>query len=266
MNETRTATGERVGVSVAVRGLHIRYGGGAKTAAVHALGPLDIEIPAGQFVSVVGPSGCGKSTLLKAVAGLITASEGSIEVGGRPVNEPLTSAGIVFQKPLLMDWRTVIENVMLQAQVRRMDLTAARTKAHELLQASDLADFADRRPYELSGGMQQRVGICRALLHDPPIILMDEPFGALDALTREQMAYYLQDTWMKTRATVLFITHSIQEALLLSDRVVVMSARPGRIQAQFEIAEPRPRREGSINDSAEIRAIEQQIRNLLIPK
>jgi NitT/TauT family transport system ATP-binding protein len=210
---------------------------------VPALRGVSLDVADGEFVSIVGPSGCGKSTLMMIVAGLTPADRGgAVEVRGKRVVGPHTDLGIVFQDPILLDWRTVLDNVLLQAEIRRLDVRSQRARALELLQMVGLAGFEQKRPFELSGGMRQRTSICRALVHDPPLLLMDEPFGALDALTREQMAVDIQRIWMATRKTVLFITHSIAEAVLLSDRVVVMSPRPGRIEEILPIELPRPRR------------------------
>jgi len=207
----------------------------------HALDPIDLTIRAGEFLAIVGPSGCGKSTLLRIVAGLHLASAGETRVAGRIVDRPQTDLGVVFQQPVLLDWRTAIDNVLVQIELRGLDPRAYRDRALRLLDQVGLAEFADRYPHELSGGMRQRVAIARALIHDAPLLLMDEPFGALDALTREQMRLDLEALWLATRKTVLFITHSIDEAVLLADRVVVMSPRPGRIERVFEPALPRPR-------------------------
>jgi NitT/TauT family transport system ATP-binding protein len=211
---------------------------------VHALDAVSLDIGDGEFVSILGPSGCGKSTLLLMIAGLIPASAGEIRIAGRPVTRPQTDVGIVFQSPVLLDWRTVIRNVLLQAEARGLDLGTSRAKARELLLAVGLEGFEDKYPFELSGGMRQRAAICRALIHDPPLLLMDEPFGALDALTREQMRVDIERLWLERRKTVVFITHSIPEAVLLSDRVVVMSPRPGRVDGVLDIDLPRPRRHG----------------------
>jgi NitT/TauT family transport system ATP-binding protein len=207
----------------------------------HALDALDLQVANGEFLAVVGPSGCGKSTLLRLIAGLLPPSTGQVTIDGRRVSGPETQLGIVFQKPILLEWRTVLGNVLLQAEMRRLDSSAYLERARRLLSAVGLADFEDRYPHELSGGMQQRAAIVRALIHDPPLLLMDEPFGALDALTREQMRIDLEELWLSTQKTVLFITHSIDEAVLLADRVMVMSPRPGRIERIIDVDLPRPR-------------------------
>jgi NitT/TauT family transport system ATP-binding protein len=214
---------------------------GRDGSQTHALEHVDLAIDAGEFVAIVGPSGCGKSTLLRLVAGLHLPTSGDVRVDGRVVDRPQTNLGIVFQSPVLLDWRTAIENVLVQVELRGLDPRQYRARAHELLTQVGLAEFADRYPHELSGGMRQRVAIARALIHDAPLLLMDEPFGALDALTREQMRLDLEALWLATRKTVLFITHSIDEAVLLADRVVVMSPRPGRIERVLKIGLPRPR-------------------------
>ncbi len=214
---------------------------GSEQGGTLAIENLDLHIKQGEFVSVVGPSGCGKSTLLRIIAGLTPATAGSVSVFGKPVKGPLTECGIVFQQPILLEWRTIVENVLFNIDMRGLDAAAYRPRAMELLKSVGLNDFAEKRPYELSGGMKQRAAIARALVHEPPILMMDEPFGALDALTREQMRLDLERIWLETKKTVLFITHSIDEAVLLSDRVVVMSPRPGRIETILNIDLPRPR-------------------------
>jgi NitT/TauT family transport system ATP-binding protein len=208
---------------------------------VHAFGPLDLDVAAGAFVAIVGPSGCGKSTLLLIIAGLLEASGGEVRVGGRAVRGPLTDLGIVFQSHVLVDWRDVIGNVLLQADLRGIARGVMEPRAWELLRSVGLEAFAHRRPYELSGGMQQRTAFCRALVHDPPLVLMDEPLGALDAMTREQLRGDLERLWMRTGKTVILVTHGIEEAVQLADRVVVISPRPGRIVREIEVGLPRPR-------------------------
>jgi NitT/TauT family transport system ATP-binding protein len=212
--------------------------GGATT---HALDHIDLAVTAGEFVAIVGPSGCGKSTLLRIIAGLLRHTGGSVLLDGKEVTDAQTALGIVFQSPVLLEWRNVLDNVLLQLELRDLDPNDYLPRAHELLAKVGLGEFHDRRPRELSGGMRQRAAIVRALIHDPPLLLMDEPFGALDALTREQMRIDLEELWMQTGKTVLFITHSIDEAVLLADRVIVMSPRPGRIEQVYDIALPRPR-------------------------
>ena len=213
----------------------------AKTGLVEALGGVTVDVSQREFVSVVGPSGCGKSTLLRLVAGLIPPTAGEVHVRGRPVDGPDPGIGMVFQSPVLLPWRTVLKNIMLQVEVRGLDRAEHMEKAMALLRLVGLEGFESSLPYQLSGGMQQRASLCRALIHDPVLLLMDEPFGALDALTREQLNIELQRVWMETRKTVLFITHSITEAVFLSDRVVIMSPRPGTISAIVPVGLKRPR-------------------------
>ncbi|MBI4207297.1 MAG: ABC transporter ATP-binding protein [Betaproteobacteria bacterium] len=227
-------------VSVEVAGVTKHYRT-AKSGTVHALDEISLSLGAGEFVSIVGPSGCGKSTLLMLISGLIPVSSGSIKVGAKPVNGPVDATGIVFQRDVLLDWRSVLSNVMLPVEIKGLDQKAHQRKAMELLHSVGLSGFEEKYPSELSGGMRQRVAICRALVQSPGLLLMDEPFGALDALTREQMNLDLQRMWLRDRNTVLFITHSIEEAIFLSDRVVVMSARPGKVTEVLEIELPRPR-------------------------
>ena len=208
---------------------------------VRALDQVDLEVGDGEFVAVLGPSGCGKSTLMRLIAGLVPATTGRIAIAGVPVQGPHTNLGIVFQAATLLDWRTVLGNVLLQLELRGLDPKGYEARAVALLNAVGLGDFTGAFPRELSGGMKQRAAIVRALVHDPKILLMDEPFGALDALTREQMRIDIEDLWLSSRKTVMFITHSIDEAVLLADRVVVMSPRPGRIERTVPIDLPRPR-------------------------
>jgi NitT/TauT family transport system ATP-binding protein len=206
-----------------------------------ALESVSLDIAEGEFVSIVGPSGCGKSTLLRCIAGLASVTSGSISIRGRKVQGPDRDMGIVFQRALLLDWRTVLENVLLAIEFRESRSRQWEERAMKLLGLVGLAGFANRYPWELSGGMRQRAAICRALLPDPSILLMDEPFGALDAMTRDNLNIELQRLWLETRKTVLFVTHSISEAVFLSDRVLVMSPKPGRVLALIEIKNPRPR-------------------------
>ncbi|HUZ51885.1 MAG TPA: ABC transporter ATP-binding protein [Streptosporangiaceae bacterium] len=199
-----------------------------------------------EFISILGPSGCGKSTLMMIIAGLRPVSSGAVFIDETPVTAPQTDVGIVFQSDVLLDWRNALDNVLLQATIRKLPIENYRDKALQLLHSVGLQGFEQRYPYELSGGMRQRVSICRALVHDPRILLMDEPFGALDALTREQMQEDLQALWMSERKTVVFITHSIPEAVFLSDRVVVMTHRPGQVDAIVPVDLPRPRDEDTM--------------------
>ena len=227
--------------------------------AVVALEGLDLGVRRGEFVTIVGPSGCGKSTLLSLVAGLLEATEGRIRIGETAITEPYTDLGFVFQSDLLLDWRTVTGNVLLPCVMRGLDERAHIDRARELLASVGLEGFEGKRPFELSGGMRQRVALCRALLLDPPMLLMDEPFGALDALTREQMQVDLQTIWHRTRKTVLFVTHSISEAVFLSDRVIVMTPRPGAIRAILDVDLERPR-DLNVHDDPRFTGIVHEIR------
>ncbi len=219
----------------------------AASGPVEALAGISLKVGTGEFVSLVGPSGCGKSTLLRIVAGLRPATRGRVSVEGREVTQPMADIGMVFQAPILLKWRTILANVLLPAELAGRNVGALKARALQLLDRAGLAGFADKLPRELSGGMQQRAALCRALLLDPPLLLMDEPFGALDAMTRDDMALELLRIWGERdlgpaeRKTVLFVTHSIGEAVFLSDRVVVMSPRPGRIATDLAIGLPRPR-------------------------
>ncbi len=212
-----------------------------EAAPVRALDRVSLSQQRGEFVSIVGPSGCGKSTLLMIAAGLSGASGGQILVDGAPVTGARKDIGLVFQSHVLLEWRNTLSNIMLQAEARRMDRKPAEARARELLRSVGLDGFEHQYPKALSGGMRQRVSICRALLHDPPHLLMDEPFGALDALTRDQMQLDLQRLCADRNMTVLFVTHSISEAVFLSDKVVVMTPRPGKIDRVIDIDLPRPR-------------------------
>ncbi len=222
--------------------MRVRLNGATKQfGTMTALAPVDLEIGDGEFIAIVGPSGCGKSTLLRIVAGLLPASGGEVSIDGAITRGPVTELGIVFQQPILLEWRNTLQNVLFQVEMRGHRPAAWRERAMALLDQVGLADFAGTFPHALSGGMRQRVAIARALLHDPGLLLMDEPFGALDALTREQMRVDLEALWLRRRMTVLFVTHSVDEAVLLADRVVVMSPRPGRIERVIDIPMPRPR-------------------------
>jgi NitT/TauT family transport system ATP-binding protein len=208
---------------------------------VEALADVSLEARRNEFVCLVGPSGCGKSTLLRLVAGLVAPSAGAVSIAGSAVTEPRADTGIVFQAPTLLPWANVLDNVLFPLDMMgRLD-AAGRGRARDLLALVGLDGFERKYPRELSGGMQQRAGICRALVHDPDILLMDEPFGALDALTREELTIEVMRIWRERPKTILFVTHSIPEAVLLADRVVVMSARPGRVAEIVTVDLPRPR-------------------------
>jgi NitT/TauT family transport system ATP-binding protein len=215
------------------------YGTGGST--VHALQQTDLTVRSGEFVTLVGPSGCGKSTLLNIVAGLLASSEGRVRFKGEPMDGPSRDIGFMFQAPVLLPWRTVERNVLLPAEVFGQDVKAQRTRAREVLGLVGLGEFADRYPRQLSGGMQQRVSLARVLAYEPDVLLMDEPFGALDEFTRETMNLELLKIAGATGVTVLFVTHNIGEAVFLADRVVVMSPRPGRVAGIVEVGLPRPR-------------------------
>jgi NitT/TauT family transport system ATP-binding protein len=202
---------------------------------------IALDVQPGEFVCVLGPSGCGKSTLLSLIGGLDRATRGVISIGGERVVRPYTDAGVVFQRDLLLEWRTCLENVLLQYEMRGQRGRDHEDRARELLRFVGVEEFADRYPRQLSGGMRQRVAICRALAHDPGLLLMDEPFGALDALTRDQLNGDLAEICSASQKTVIFVTHSISEAVFLGDRVVVMSPRPGRVVADVRIDIGRPR-------------------------
>jgi NitT/TauT family transport system ATP-binding protein len=208
---------------------------------VNALTNVNLEIRENEFISVVGPSGCGKTTLLRILAGLESASSGVIQCDGAQIFGPRPDVGVVFQQATLLPWNTVLTNVLLPARLKNDRSEATVKRAEGLLAFMGLKDFAQKYPFELSGGMQQRVSICRALMREPRILLMDEPFGALDAMTREAMNMELMRVWSEERKTVIFITHSIPEAVLLGDRVVVMSPRPGRISEIIDVDVGRPR-------------------------
>jgi NitT/TauT family transport system ATP-binding protein len=208
---------------------------------VQALADISVKIEAGEFITIVGQSGCGKTTLLKILAGLLQRSAGSVTLRGQPVDEPSRDIGIVFQDPVLLPWRTVFDNVMLPVEVLGLDRRSSAKRGRDLLGLVGLRGFEEKYPHELSGGMRQRVAIARALVHDPSLLLMDEPFGALDAMTREFMNLELLRIWKESGKTIVFITHSIPEAAFLADRVIVMSARPGRIKEIVEVRLPRPR-------------------------
>ncbi|MGH7264116.1 MAG: ABC transporter ATP-binding protein [Candidatus Rokuibacteriota bacterium] len=230
--------------------------------AVRAVEDIRLDVAENEFVVLVGASGCGKSTLLKLVGGLLLPTSGSVLLKGVPVTGPREDVGIVFQAPVLLNWRDVLSNVLFPIEILRRDLRAHRAVALDLLRLVGLAGFENKHPRELSGGMQQRVAICRALVHDPTLLLMDEPFGALDALTRMEMSVELLRIWDERRKTILFVTHSIAEAVLLADRVVVMSPRPGRIVRIIPVKLPRPRTM-AMESTPEFREHADEIRDLI---
>jgi NitT/TauT family transport system ATP-binding protein len=220
----------------------LRKSYGGRQNSLLAVSDVSFDVGAGEFVSLVGPSGCGKSTLLKIVAGLNRQDDGEVRIGcaSQPF-DPARDIGMVFQQPLLLKWRSVIDNVLLPAEILGLPLAETRERARDLLKLVGLAGFETSRPYELSGGMQQRAAIARAFIHDPKLVLMDEPFGALDALTRERMNVELRRIWQQSGKTILFVTHSIAEAVFLGTQVVVLTARPARMAARMEIALPAER-------------------------
>jgi NitT/TauT family transport system ATP-binding protein len=240
-DQPRSVTMEAISV------LELSKGYSCQNGTVNALQQISFSVSEGEFVAIVGPSGCGKSTLLNILAGLLPSSGGKACLRGTPIKGPRRDIGVVFQSPVLLPWRSVLENVLLPVDVQGLGRDRYRKSAQELLRLVGLEEFSSRYPWELSGGMQQRVAITRALIHDPAMLLMDEPFGALDAMTREQMNLELQRIWMERKKTVLFITHSISEAVFLADRVLVMTPRPGRIMDAVAVDIPRPRRVEAMN-------------------
>jgi NitT/TauT family transport system ATP-binding protein len=230
---------DRTGAHVTVNDVSKTYG--LRGDSVESIRSVSFELPQGEFLSIVGPSGCGKSTLLMMVAGLLPITAGTIKVGGQPVAGPRRENSVMFQTPTLFPWRTVLENVLFPIEVFKGDLGAHKAEAIKLLEMAGLQDFKDRLPEQLSGGMAQRVSLCRALITNPELLLMDEPFSALDALTRDDMSLELQRIQERFRKTVVFITHSIREAVFLSDRVIVLSPRPAVIVRDLTIDLPRPR-------------------------
>ncbi|MBY0334415.1 MAG: ABC transporter ATP-binding protein [Acetobacteraceae bacterium] len=239
---------------VRLDGVAMRYGEGADGTL--ALSGTTLRVAEGEFVAVVGPSGCGKSTLMRLVTGLWPVTEGVVTVDGAPVSGPLSIAGMAFQNPTLLPWRRLLENVMLPLEVvephrrrLRRERAAYEAEARELLALVGLAGFEGRHPWELSGGMQQRASLCRALIHRPRLLMLDEPFGALDVFTREDLWAVLQALWLARRPTVILVTHDLREAAFLADRVLVMSARPGRIIAEHAVPFARPRRMADTYDA-----------------
>jgi NitT/TauT family transport system ATP-binding protein len=235
-----------------------------RTGTVEALRNIDLDIDNGEFLAVIGRSGCGKSTLLRLIAGLLPPSEGDVLVAGERVTQPRRDVAMVFQRPALLPWRTVLDNVLLPVEIFRWQRSKYRDHAVRLLEMTGLDGFAKRLPHELSGGMQQRVSLCRALIQRPAVMLMDEPFSALDALTREELAVELQRIHMELGTTVVFVTHSVQEAILLADRVAVLSARPGRVRQVIDIDIPRPRTFGHNAHVDQVAACSAELHQLLL--
>ncbi|MBU2668681.1 ABC transporter ATP-binding protein [Actinoplanes bogorensis] len=235
-----------------------------RSGTVEALRDVSLDVADGEFVAVVGRSGCGKSTLLRLIAGLLPATSGGIEVGGAAVTKPRRDVSMMFQRPALLPWRSVLDNVLLPMQIFGKRKSEHRTRAHELLALTGLTGFEKRLPHELSGGMQQRVALCRALIGRPQVMLMDEPFSALDPLIREELSVELQRIHMEQRATTVFVTHSIDEAVLLADRVVVLSPRPGRVREIVDVRIPRPRTLGRTAHSDEVARASGLLHDLLM--
>ncbi|MET9226323.1 ABC transporter ATP-binding protein [Lentzea sp. NPDC003310] len=235
----------------------------SKRTEVTAIERVSLDVAPGEFVSIVGPSGCGKSTLLKLVSGLLTPSAGTVTLLGSPVNGPRHDIGFVFQRAALLEWRSARRNILLQAEMRGMSSAEAGKRADELIEMTGLTGFENALPHELSGGMQQRVALCRALLHQPRVLLMDEPFGALDALTREQMNVELHRVWRETGTTVLLVTHSIAESVYLAGRVVVLTRRPAVVHEVIEVELPGEREYSATLARPEFAAATARIRDLL---
>jgi NitT/TauT family transport system ATP-binding protein len=229
---------------------------------VEALRDVSFTVGRGEYVSIVGQSGCGKSSLLKILGGLLSKTNGVISIEDRELDGPRSDIGLMFQKPLLLEWRRVLDNVLLPVEIYRLDQKKYEAKARRLLSTAGLADFLTKYPFELSGGMQQRVALCRALVAEPSLLLMDEPFGALDTLTRQKMGFELLRLWEEWKSTVLFVTHDVDEAVMLSDRVLVMSSRPGTVLGSFTVDLARPR-QIFIKDTAEFIHFSSRIRRCL---
>ncbi len=237
---------------------------------VTALEKIDLHVRDGEFVTLIGRSGCGKSTLLRLIAGLLTPTSGTVEVAGEPVTRPRRDVSFMFQRPALLPWRSVLSNVMLPVEIDGgagdRGRAAYRDLAHQLLEMVGLNGFERRLPHELSGGMQQRVSLCRSLIRDPQVMLMDEPFSALDALTRTELSEELQRIKMELSTTIVFVTHSIEEAVVLADRVVVLTPRPGRMREVVDIDIPRPRSLGQNAHLTEVAQISARLHGLLAEK
>jgi NitT/TauT family transport system ATP-binding protein len=233
---------------------------------VLALDSIDLAVAQGEFVTVVGPSGCGKSTLLNLIVGLLRSSSGRILFRGDPINGICTKIGYVTQKDNLLPWRTLIENVEIALEIRGIENSARRQRAQELIGQVGLSGFEDHYPHELSGGMRQRANIIRTLIYDPELILMDEPFGPLDAQTRVVLQDQLLKLWLVSRKTIVFITHDLVEAITLADRVVLMTSRPGRIKSIENVTIPRPRNVFQIHERPEFRSAYERLWEQLRPE
>ena len=258
------AASRAAGLILTIRGVQKRFTA-RSGEVVAALDDVNLEIAAGEFVAFVGISGCGKTTLLKIVGGLISPTQGEIIYKGDRVTGPIKDLGIVFQKPVLLEWRTVLRNITLQTSMRNLGSSAEQRRlAEDLLDRVGLAGYGDRYPWELSGGQQQRVSLCRALVHNPGLLLMDEPFGALDALTREQLQRDLERMWLAQKPTVLFVTHDVGEAVCLADRVVVLAGKPGRVVANIRIDVGRARSADLLNNP-KLQAYAKDVRSVLLP-
>jgi len=253
-------------VLIRLDGVSQLFAAGRRQPPVRAIEDVTLDIHESEFVTLVGRSGCGKSTLLRIVSGLLQPTSGRVEIDGSPVRGTRPDVSFMFQRPALLPWRNVIDNVLLPVEILRLDRDNYRRRAHDLLELVGLDVFAERSIWELSGGMQQRAALCRALVTDPRILLMDEPFAALDALTREDLSLELQRIWNDDRKTIVFVTHSIEEAVLLADRVVVMSPRPGRITKILDVDLPRPRSLGASRGSEELRRCSAELHELLFAR
>ncbi len=249
------------GPMVDIHGVDVTFQ--TRDRTVHALSGIDMTIEPGEFLSIAGPSGCGKSTLLRVIAGLTGTSAGGVTLRGTPVEGPRRDVGFVFQRAALLEWRNARDNILFQAEMRGLPKAWSRERADELIEMTGLTGFEKAMPFELSGGMQQRVSLCRALLHEPDVLLMDEPFGALDALTRENMNVELRRIWETTGMTVVLVTHSVAEAVYLASRAVVMGPRPGRVIEEFVIDMPGHREYEPTLENPEFQRITGRIRELL---
>ncbi|WP_350355983.1 ABC transporter ATP-binding protein [Mycolicibacterium goodii] len=257
----KTSMTHEAAEAISVEGVTVTFT--SKRAATTALDDINLRIADGEFVSIAGPSGCGKSTLLKVIAGLTDATAGQVRLRGNRVKGPQREIGYVFQRAALLEWRSVRKNILLQAEMRGMSRQAAARRCDQLIEMTGLAGFENALPHELSGGMQQRVSLCRALLHEPDVLLMDEPFGALDALTREKMNIELHRIWRETGTTVVLVTHSVAEAVYLANRVVVMSPRPGRIVEMLDVDLPADRSYAATMEHPEFIRVANRVRDLL---